>query len=124
MPEIIDISEGIADTVNTAGSVAAPAANASVCSIAAGSLPAGVYQVRIRVTQGPAGTLAAADVGNFRFTKGGASQFPPNGMPSNCEIVINRMTLDGSTSLAVNSGGNAATAATVYGAALSATRIQ
>ena len=120
MPEIIDISEGIADTLYGSGSATAPGAGATIATLAAP--PAGVYMLRVTLGQGPAATIAAADCGNWKLTKSGAS-FIAAGLASNCEVVVNRITLDGSTTITVAALG-AATAGVVYTASIKATRIQ
>jgi len=120
VPEIVETSEGFVDTLFGQGSVSAPGAGATIATLAAP--PAGTYNLRITLGQGPAGTIAAADCGNWKITKSGAS-FIAAGLASNCEIVIDRITLDGATTITVNAL-VAATAGVVYTASIKATRVQ
>lgn len=111
----------LGDSVGAAGSAVAPAANAAIVTIAAGSLPSGEYEVRVRGMYG--GT--ADTINNMNLRKGGAAVMTLsvstaiNGEPD--MTVLPRITLDGTQALTVNAI-NAGAASTVYRAEIIATR--
>lgn len=111
----------LGDSVGAAGSAVAPAANAAIVTIAAGSLPAGEYEVRARGMYG-----GVADVvNNMNLRKGGAAIMTLSvSALANSEpdmTVLPRITLDGATALTVNAIA-AGAVNTVYRAEIIATR--
>lgn len=112
------------NTVHNYNIATAPAANAAIASIAAGSLPAGYYLVETQVSI-DAGAPAAAERDNMEIRAGAAVLkrivMNPTASPSVGEAKV-YVTLNGATALTVNANG-AATAAVVYRASLQATRI-
>jgi hypothetical protein len=114
----------LAQSVGQSARVVAPAANGVIATIAAGSLPAGTYDVQVKVML-DVGAPAAADANNMEFRRGAA-------VISALQVllvigvyagtVVFRMVMDGATALSVNATG-AATAGVGYNAELLATRI-
>jgi hypothetical protein len=119
MPETVTTEMGIADSVHAAANVTAPGAGVTIVTLAAASLPKGVYEIRVSAKTGVAS--AAADDGNVQLRAGGVpviAALPTNGQ----EEVIDRLTLDGATALTLFVVG-AATAAVVYTGRITATRV-
>src|SRR5205814_4987971 len=105
------------------GTAAAPAANAVVASIAAGSLPAGTYRVYARLYL--TGTAETQRL-NGSLRKGAAEivKVETPGVPSiNGDVTVERVTLDGSTALNLAVVANA-TAGSVYDGLLTAQRVE
>jgi hypothetical protein len=110
------------DSVANAGSVTAPLAGANVTSIAAGSLPAGVYDVVVTYFLSATAETALA---NVRIRKGVTTIF--GGLPSitgaaPVTVRMPRVALDGTLALAVQASA-AAAAGSQYSAAIVATRV-
>jgi hypothetical protein len=114
----------LAQSVGQSARAVAPGAGAVIATIAAGSLPAGTYDVQAKVML-DVGAPAAADANNMEFRRGAAvisalqvllviGVYAP--------LVIFRMVMDGATALSINATG-AATAGVGYNAELLATRI-
>lgn len=120
----IPVLQFIADTVGVGGSAAAPGAGAAVATLT--TPPAGTYRVQVFAGLGVGAAGAAAENLNMQL-QAGATVISKLAMAelqaaSNfCGEFI--LTLDGATSLTVNAVG-AATAATVYIAQITATRIR
>lgn len=116
------------ETVADHSTDAAPSAAGAVATIAAGSLPAGIYDVECYVAA--TGTVAAAtETDNFDFRKGGTvvAVLPIiiTGTTASSEYsgpYTFRVELDGSTALTVNAVANS-TASSVYHALVKATRL-
>lgn len=114
----------LAQSVGQSARVVAPGAGAVIATIAAGSLPAGTYDVQAKVML-DVGAPAAADANNMEFRRGA-------GVISALQVllvigvyagtVVFRMVMDGATALSINATG-AATAGVGYNAELLATRI-
>lgn len=117
-----------ADSVADHSTSAAPVAGTAVASIAAASLPAGVYDVECWVAA--TGTVAAAtETDNFEFREGAT-------VVASLPVIITSTTastayagpykfrrqVDGSVTLSVNATANA-TASSVYRALITATKV-
>ena len=112
------ISVGVADSLQAAGEVTAPAAGAAIATLAAP--PVGVYDVVLDVWLSAA---AAADASNMKLQRGGADLFSPLFVVNNPIEHRYRITLNGSQNLsvvAIAAGG----AGVVYCAQITATRIE
>jgi hypothetical protein len=117
------VADGISDTLMAGGSVTAPGAGVALCTIASGSLPAGIYTVTAEVS---VSGNAVADLGNVKLQRGGVDLVPilPQGAGGNtADLELERVTLDGTQSLALVAIG-AGTAAIEYDVTLLATRVE
>jgi hypothetical protein len=97
----ISMSDGISDSAIGAAVATAPGAGSTIAWIAAGSLPAGVYEVVVRVS---VFGNAVGDLNNCKLQRGGVDYVGilPQGASGNSdEIILKRVTLDGTQSLAV-----------------------
>ncbi len=119
--QVIAVTPAIlANSVGNRGTAAAPGAGAAIVTIAAGSLPAGTYDVQTQVYLTVAGTA-----NNMQFQRGATVvsaldvlAAAVTGLPP---FQVFRCVLDGATALSVNA--IAADAAGTYQAQLIATRI-
>jgi len=113
----------IAASVGVTGRVVAPGAGAAIATIAAGSLPAGVYDVQVSTNYD--GAAAAAEINNMEFRRGAvvvsSLEVPAIANLAQTERVF-RVVLDGATAISVNATG-VGTAAVGYTAELVATRV-
>lgn len=106
----------IADSLSIGGNVTAPGAVATIATL--GVIPAGTYEIRVRVSVGVG--AVAADNGNMQLFVNGVvevAELPTNGD----EIVLPRKSINGVNSVLIRTIG-AGTAAVVYTAALTATQ--
>lgn len=107
------------------GSQVAPTATTSIAAIAAASLPAGQYDVRVDCSVSNA---AAADLGNMKLAKtGGVAADIVNPLPEGVNggfvgFTVHGVVLDGATNLVVSAIANA-TAAIEYDATITAVRV-
>lgn len=109
------------DTAAAGGTATTPAAGAAIATIASGSLPAGIYEVRVTlVMSGTAETKPA----NAQIQKGATvlTLIPSPGSGVIPATVLRRVTLDGATALTVNAATTATTGA-IYTATIAATRV-
>jgi hypothetical protein len=111
------------DGVGVAARAVAPGAGVAVATIAAGSLPAGLYDFQVSVMY-DVGAPAAAEINNMEFREGAAVvtslQIPAViNVPTRRTI---RRLMDGATAVSVNETG-AATAGVGYNAEIVATRV-
>lgn len=114
-------------SVADGGTVAAPGAGVTVAAIAAGSLPAGLYDVDVLI--GMNGTLAAAaDTSNMALKAGSTTlidrlAYTANGTSNPVAGPFRfRLSLDGTQALIVSAVG-AATASSSYSATIIATQV-
>lgn len=123
--QTIDV-EGIADSVHGAGALTTPGAFAAVCSV--GPLPAGVYRVAITTSQRGTVDGNAANLRLFSGPQangtGGANLGALLSIDQSAQLMRERVTVADASYLGVQVGGTAGGAASVYAAAISATRIE
>lgn len=113
-------------SVGVAARVVAPGAGGAIATIAAGSLPAGTYDVQVLVMF-DTGAPVVADINNMEFRRGAAviSSLQVNDVVAGYAGGTNRtfrMIMDGATALSVNATA-AGTAGVGYNAQLIATRV-
>ena len=116
-------STTVAETVSAQGTAAAPAAGATIASIAAGSLPRGRYHVRVRVEY-----ETAAGAANDYDVAAGATQKAVLSIPAlvtagNYGAWEGYLDLDGSTAINVRAVAGGVMGST-YVAQVSATRVR
>lgn len=113
-------------SVSAGAKVAAPGLGVAVATIAAGSLPAGYYEIVVNV--GVSGTLAAVDGTNMELKVGGTSVMVMANSAINTTAnpiagpYVFRTLLTGSQNLTVNAIA-AATASSVYHATIVASKL-
>lgn len=112
------------DGVGVLGRVVAPGAGAAIATIAAGNLPAGLYDFEVRAVL-DTGAPVAADINNMEFREGAtvvtSLQVLPVITAYSPSRKIRRL-MDGATNVSVNATG-AATAGVAYTAEIIATRV-
>lgn len=111
-------------SVAARATVVAPGAGGAVVTIAAGSLPAGTYDVDVNAIF-DVGAPVAADTNNMEFRRGAAVITSLQLLPVITNIGIMRrfrMIMDGATALSVNATA-AGTAGVGYNASIIATRV-
>jgi hypothetical protein len=111
----------LGDSKVGSGVVTAPGAGAVIASIAAASLAAGVYEVRVKAG---VSNNAVADLSNMELQRGGVdlvSPIPEGASGSDEEVVLN-VAVDGAQALEVKAIG-AGTASIEYAATIVATRV-
>lgn len=112
------------ETVSNAGTVVAPGVGAAIVTIASGSLPAGVYEVKVNAGLA-LGTPAVADVNNMELRKAAvviSDLTVVAALAVSATTVFPRIKLDGAQALSVNATG-AGTAGVSYSASITATRV-
>lgn len=118
----MQVVSGIADTIVGSGVATAPAAGATIATIAAASLPKGVYALEVHAQVSNA---VAADLNNMELQIAGVdfvSPLPSGATGVDAKTVVARVTLTGSQALDVKAIA-IGTAAIEYGATILATRI-
>lgn len=113
-----------ANSPGNAARVTAPAAGQAIATIAAGSLPAGTYDVQVQA-QFDLGAPAAADTNNMEFRRGATVVSSLDVLPVinvYSPVAIFRCVLDGATALSINATA-AGTAGVGYNASLIAVRV-
>lgn len=115
-------------SVGSAARVVAPGVGGAITTLAAGSLPAGTYDVDV-FTSYDAGVPAAGDINNMEFRRGAGVISPLQVLAAGAGSISVygparrfRVIMDGATALSVNATG-AGTAGVGYNAQLIATRV-
>ena len=119
------VQPNLFQSVGATGRVVAPGAGVAIATIAAGSLPAGTYDIQVVASFDLGAPVAAAETNNMEFRRAAAAISALQVLP-----VINtysgvrtfRMVLTGAEAVSVNAVG-IATAGVGYNAQLIATRI-
>lgn len=113
-PLVDQVSLGSADALLAGGKVTAPGVGGAICTLAAP--PAGKYLIGFRLD------LSATDAGNGELRAGATPLMPGLGGFGSAWCWIVR-TLDGATALSINATA-IGTGGVIYGASISATRLQ
>lgn len=122
--QVID-EEGLADSSHGAGAVTTPGAFAAVCSV--GPLAAGEYRVAVTTSQRGTVDANAANMRLFRGQQANGTGAVNLGavlsIDQSAQLMRERVTVAAGDFLGVQVGSTAGGAASIYAAAISATRI-